>query len=106
MPKDQIDMLMQIWAGTLPLGCDLPFLGTADLYSTIDSTKLGDIPWQSFLVSYQPQNKKDCDAVKIKLRLTCSTLHCPTGSGRLQVDSRDSRWTPGGLQVKCQKMSK
>lgn len=62
MPKDQIDTLMQIWARTLPLGCDPPFSGAADLYSTIDSTELGDIPWQSFSVSYQPQNEEDCDA--------------------------------------------
>jgi hypothetical protein len=29
--------------------------------------------------------------------LRISTSHCPTSSGRLQVDSLDSRWTPGKI---------
>ena len=62
MPQDQINNLMQIWAQTLPLGSDPPFSGAVDLYNTIHSTQLGDIPWKSFTVSYNIQDEENCNA--------------------------------------------
>jgi hypothetical protein len=61
LPQEQIDHLMQIWARTLPRDQDPPFAGARDLYDTIDSTEHGDIPWQSFTVSYKAKTNEDCD---------------------------------------------
>jgi Plavaka transposase len=44
--------LMQIWATSLPPDHDPPFANKADLYDTIDSTLVGDVPWESFTISY------------------------------------------------------
>jgi hypothetical protein len=52
MPGSHISDLMQIWATTLSDDQDPPFASKEDLYNTIDSTRVGDIPWQSFTVSY------------------------------------------------------
>ena len=52
MPSSHISDLMQIWATTLSNNEDPPFANKDDLYDTIDSTHLGDIPWQSFTLSY------------------------------------------------------
>jgi hypothetical protein len=51
-----INDLMQIWASTLQNqpenDSDPPFANKDDMYDTIDATCKGDIPWQSFAVSY------------------------------------------------------
>lgn len=53
MPQAQIDTLFDIWAAsTGALGGDPPFANHGDLYNTIDATKLGDAPWQSFSAGY------------------------------------------------------
>jgi Plavaka transposase len=44
--------LMQIWAASLSPDHDPPFANKADLYDTIDNTAVGDIPWESFTISY------------------------------------------------------
>jgi hypothetical protein len=62
MLQHQIDDLMQIWACTLPVGHDPPFSGAADMYNTIDSTELGNIPWRSFTISYHAKDGEDCEA--------------------------------------------
>jgi hypothetical protein len=49
-----ISDLMQIWASTLlnqPENYP-PFANKDDMYDAIDATQIGDIPWQSFLVTY------------------------------------------------------
>jgi hypothetical protein len=51
MPATDINDLLQIWASTLDDN-DPPFDSTNNLYSTIDASHFGDIPWQSFVVSY------------------------------------------------------
>ncbi|KAG5640456.1 hypothetical protein DXG03_008589 [Asterophora parasitica] len=59
MSGKKIDKLMEIWA-TFSASNDPdsntpsppPFANAADVYNTIDSTELGDIPWQAFLVKY------------------------------------------------------
>lgn len=45
---------MDLWNATIPAesGQSPPFASAQDMYSTIDSTALGDIPWESFTVSY------------------------------------------------------
>jgi len=54
-----IDVLMDLWhssfvqSGIADGGA--PFLNHSDLYKTIDSTPLGDVPWQSFSLSYDGQ---------------------------------------------------
>jgi hypothetical protein len=52
MSNTGIDDLMNIWAATLPANAEPPFANHGDLHAKIDSTTLGDAPWQSFSVSY------------------------------------------------------
>ena len=48
-----IDALLDLWAATLLKHDDtLPFANHADLFSTINSTPLGDVPWQTFPLNY------------------------------------------------------
>lgn len=54
MPQSQIDKLMEIWALTLhQYDAAPPFSNHADMLKTIDSSTLGDAPWQSLTVLYQ-----------------------------------------------------
>ena len=59
MPGAEIDELMQIWAKMLPEGQDPPFADHDDLYNTIDATILGDVPWQSFSITYSGELPMD-----------------------------------------------
>ena len=53
MSAGDIDALLNIWAATLaPYNDHPPFLNHKDLYSTIDATPLGDVPWESFSLKY------------------------------------------------------
>jgi hypothetical protein len=53
MSAGNIDQLLDLWASTLFKHDDQPpFRDYKDLYDTIDSTPLGDVPWQSFTMSY------------------------------------------------------
>lgn len=62
MSGAKISELMDIWASfNTTISNDLdadgpppspPFANAKDLYNTIDSTDLGDIPWQAFSVKY------------------------------------------------------
>jgi hypothetical protein len=53
MSAGNINTLLNLWAATLLKHDEPPpFANSADMYKTIDSTPLGDIPWQSFLVTY------------------------------------------------------
>jgi hypothetical protein len=58
-----IDSLMDLWrASFLQSGIrdgGPPFLNHSELYDTIDSTPLGDVPWQSFSLSYDGQLPDD-----------------------------------------------
>jgi hypothetical protein len=57
--------LMQIWASVQPEN-DPPFANKVDLHDTIDSTRFGDIPWQSFVVSYTgPRSDGDTTPWKV-----------------------------------------
>lgn len=65
MSAGHINELMQIigeWARAgLEADIDPPFLDARDLYATIDSSVLGNIPWQSFTVSYNGNIHDDDD---------------------------------------------
>ncbi|KAI0669172.1 hypothetical protein C8Q78DRAFT_1070790 [Trametes maxima] len=52
MSGSKIDELMELWACTLPEGQDPPFASHEHLYATLDAIKQGDVPWQTFSVSY------------------------------------------------------
>jgi hypothetical protein len=56
MPGTDIDELMQIWAiinsDERDQERDPPFSSREDLYGVIDATTLGEVPWQSFSVTY------------------------------------------------------
>jgi hypothetical protein len=53
MSADHIDTLLDLWAASLFKHDDHPpFANHKDLYSTIDATPRGDVPWQSFSVSF------------------------------------------------------
>jgi len=62
MSAGDIDQLLTLWAASLVQHDDLPpFSNHADLYQTIDSTLLGDVPWESFSLKYNgvlPQGEK------------------------------------------------
>ena len=51
MSQANIDTLMQLWAITTSDGCAL-FSNHQEMLAMIDSTNLGDIPWQSFSAMY------------------------------------------------------
>lgn len=50
MAGKRVDRLSQILAALY--GTDPPFADHKDLYSTIDAIQQGDVPWQSFSVTY------------------------------------------------------
>ena len=53
MSARNIDTLLDLWAATLLKHDDTPpFANHGDLFDTIDSTPLGDVPWQTFSINY------------------------------------------------------
>ncbi|EIW74521.1 hypothetical protein CONPUDRAFT_66962 [Coniophora puteana RWD-64-598 SS2] len=60
-PAGQIDMLMDLWAATLRKHNDTPpFADHNDLYKTIDAIPVGDVPWESFSMTYRgPRPARD-----------------------------------------------
>jgi hypothetical protein len=53
MPGTQIDVLFDLWAASGDDGgTEPPFASHIDLYETIDSIKLGDLPWICFTIKY------------------------------------------------------
>ncbi|KAG6823690.1 hypothetical protein H0H92_009346, partial [Tricholoma furcatifolium] len=51
MPRSNIDALLQIWAAQHPDNGP-PFQNSDDLYSQIDATPIGGVPWQCFAVRF------------------------------------------------------
>ncbi|KAJ7654893.1 hypothetical protein B0H17DRAFT_1172027 [Mycena rosella] len=67
MSAGAIDELMQNWAARPESAGDPPFADHEDLYSTIDATEIGHVPWQSFEVTYnQPIPPGDTTPWKTK----------------------------------------
>jgi len=57
MSTRNIDNLLDLWAATLLKHGDTPpFANHTDLFNTIDSTPLGDIPWQTFSLNYNGED--------------------------------------------------
>ncbi|KAG2107467.1 uncharacterized protein F5147DRAFT_745971 [Suillus discolor] len=53
MSAGDIDFVFNLWAASLAAHSDTPpFTNHTDMYDTIDSTPLGDVPWQSFSSQY------------------------------------------------------
>jgi hypothetical protein len=53
MSAGDINFLLSLWAASLAIHSDEPpFSKATHVYNTIDSTPLGDIPWQSFSLQY------------------------------------------------------
>jgi hypothetical protein len=53
MSASNINSLLNIWAATLALhNDDPPFRNHTDLYNTISSIPISDVPWESFTVKY------------------------------------------------------
>jgi hypothetical protein len=52
MPGAQVDVLFDLWAASGDEGTEPPFSSHNDLYDTIDSIKLGGLPWLCFTVRY------------------------------------------------------
>jgi hypothetical protein len=61
MSAGHIDTLLSLWATSLlKHGDEPPFSNHAELYNTIDSTPLGDVPWEVFNLKYDgalPENE-------------------------------------------------
>ena len=53
MSAGHIDTLLNLWAASLlKHGDEPPFSNHTELYDTIDSTPLGDVPWEAFNLKY------------------------------------------------------
>jgi len=52
MSGKNTNRLFQIWSNTLPDNQDPPFANKDHLYDSIDEIHHGDVPWQSFHLSY------------------------------------------------------
>jgi hypothetical protein len=53
MSASDIDTLLNLWGASAAMnGGSAPFRNHKDLYSTIDATPLGDVPWQSFSLHF------------------------------------------------------
>ncbi|KAJ8587763.1 hypothetical protein M405DRAFT_904199 [Rhizopogon salebrosus TDB-379] len=53
MSGGDIDFIFSLWAASLAPHSDTPpFANHIDMYDAIDSTPLGDVPWQSFSSQY------------------------------------------------------
>ena len=58
MPAGNINELMELWAANIGPDLNPPFANKQDLYDTVDSIDLADVPWQSFSVSFNGKIRK------------------------------------------------
>ena len=53
MSAGGIDFVLQLWVASLAIhGDEPPFLNARHMYDTINSTPLGDVPWESVSLQY------------------------------------------------------
>jgi hypothetical protein len=53
MSAGDIDFILSLWAASLAIhGDEPPFSNARCMYKAIDSTPLGDVPWESFTLQY------------------------------------------------------
>ncbi|KAG2337300.1 hypothetical protein BDR05DRAFT_952748 [Suillus weaverae] len=64
MSAGDIDFVFNLWAASLAAHGDTPpFTNHTDMYDTINSTPLGDVPWQSFSSQYNRILPDDLDDI-------------------------------------------
>ncbi|KAG2740823.1 hypothetical protein P692DRAFT_201842419 [Suillus brevipes Sb2] len=64
MSAGDIDFVFNLWAASLAAHGDTPpFTNHTDMYDTINSTPLGDVPWQSFSLQYNGILPDDLDDI-------------------------------------------
>lgn len=62
MSVTNLDNLFELWAVRLLKHKEIPpFANALDLYNTIDSTPLGDVPWQCITLRYNDDVSTDSD---------------------------------------------
>ncbi|KAH9848231.1 hypothetical protein C2E23DRAFT_740030, partial [Lenzites betulinus] len=88
MSAANINDLMQIWAATLPPDHDPPFTNSRDLYESIDTIPLGDIPWQEFRVTYTGP-RPDNNVLSWMLREYSVWFRCPRRVLHTQLGNRN-----------------
>lgn len=60
MSGSNINFLLNLWAASLAPHDDTPpFKNHSEMYNTIDSTPLGDVPWESFSLKYNAELCED-----------------------------------------------
>jgi hypothetical protein len=60
MSAGGINCLLTLWAASLAVHNDKPpFANAAHMYNTIDSTPLGDVPWESVTLKYSGIQPED-----------------------------------------------
>jgi hypothetical protein len=56
MSATKIDVLLELWAASMIKHDDIPpYNSHRNIYSTIDATEVGEVPWQSFSGQYGGQ---------------------------------------------------
>ena len=71
MSATNIDILLDLWASTLlKHNKTPPFANHTDLYNTIDSMPLGDVPWQNFSLRYNGDDEI-LDTPQVPQWMTC-----------------------------------
>ena len=60
MSAGDIDFILHLWATSLAAHHESPpFSNHTEMYSAIDSTPLGDVPWESFSLEYGSEVPED-----------------------------------------------
>jgi hypothetical protein len=60
MSASNINFILNLWAASLAVhGAEPPFLSTSQMYKTIDSTPLGDVPWEFVSLQYGGTQPED-----------------------------------------------
>jgi hypothetical protein len=60
MSGGDINFILNLWAASLAVHGDAPpFSSHTEMYNTIDSTPLGDVPWQTFSLQYNGDQPED-----------------------------------------------
>jgi hypothetical protein len=60
MSTGDIDFILCLWVASLAIhGDEPPFLNAHRMYSVINSTPLGDVPWESFTLQYNGTQPTD-----------------------------------------------
>ena len=89
MSAGNIDDLMEYIACLVPPDQDPPFSNSHNLYETIDAAKLGQVPWNSFMLSYQPAEGENISDVPWKSKTFEVWFHDPQEVLKVQLSNHD-----------------